>query len=351
MKQLFASAMGQYDNVGDTVLRRPFLRALRQLGPLNVFVGTRPDEYLSGLGLDGTERLYRDSSSWRRAVRKSMAGGRALYAFNAGEIEATRPYAAHYIRLAPLLAINRLRGGNAVHVGLGVRATTRWVPAVRSTLRLCDEVTWRDRYSESIMDVGGYAPDWAFAEGASDEDLRARTNSVGCDTLVVAPRYNGKALSGAWAADVSRAASSLGLQIVVVAQIGRDNPVAEALASEMGGEAVLWEGADHATHEQKLRATYSQARVVVSERLHALVIGATEGAVPVAIGHGRADKAWRTVTSAGLPELGIAAPEVPERVFDTLRIAESQRNEVSTAVIKARHALQQVELRLREIYG
>ena len=55
--QVYASAVGQYDNLGDTVLRRGFLDGLRRVGPLNVFVGKRDADYLSALGLGEADTL------------------------------------------------------------------------------------------------------------------------------------------------------------------------------------------------------------------------------------------------------------------------------------------------------
>lgn len=349
MGEVFASAMGQYDNVGDTVLRRPFLRALREARPLNVFIGTRPDDYLSALGLSGDERLFRDSTAWRKAVSREMVRGGMTYAFNAGEIEVTRPYAAHYLRLAPLLAANKLRGGRAVHVGLGVRRPTRWIAAVRATLRLCDAVSWRDDMSRQVVGVGRTAPDWAFAEGAPNDRLDERAQSMSKPSLVFAPRYNGIQPDDEWCAHFARAAAALNLRIVVASQIYRDNPVAEELARKWDAEAVLWDDSDHSRQERKLRLAYSDARIVVSERLHALVIGATEGAVPVALGTNRTDKALRTIVGAGLAPLCITPTSGYNVALETLTTASGQSVEVATGVRRARATLDELKARIHAL--
>ncbi|WP_144795953.1 polysaccharide pyruvyl transferase family protein [Microbacterium paludicola] len=349
MGEVFASAMGQYDNVGDTVLRRPFLRALRDAGPLNVFIGTRSDEYLSALGLSGDERLFRDSNAWRKAISREMIRGGMTYAFNAGEIEVTRPYAAHYLRLAPLLAASKLRGGRAIHVGLGVRRPTRWIPAVRATLRLCDAVSWRDDMSRKVVSLGTTAPDWAFAEGAPNDQLDQRAQDMSRSSLVFAPRYNGIQPDDEWCARFAQAATSLNLRIVVAAQIQRDNPVAEELARKWDAEAVLWDDADHSRQEHKLRLAYSGARVVVSERLHALVIGATEGAVPVALGTSPADKALRTIDGAGLAPLYITPTSVDDAILDALTTASVQSGKLATSVRRARAELDEMKARIHAL--
>lgn len=341
MTEVFASAMGQYDNVGDTVLRRPFLRALRGAGKLNVFVGNRSEDYISALHLDDTDRLFRDSSSWRKAVTRAITRNGAVYAFNAGEIEVTRPYAAHYVRLAPLLVANKLRGGRSLHIGLGVRRPTRWIPAVRGVLSLCDMVSWRDEISQQTMGLGHVAPDWAFAEGASDAALTARMTQQR-NTVVFAPRYNGAQPDEAWCERFAEMADRLGLNIVVAAQIQRDNAVVDVLAKRWGAEAVVWEDGHHARQETRLRRAYAEARVVVSERLHALVIGATEGAVPVALGHAPSDKAYRTIRGAGLPALGVSANVLADADVKVLQDASTRSTEVCARVGDARRKLDEV---------
>lgn len=347
MREVFASAMGQYDNLGDTVLRRPYLRTLRELGPLNVFVGNRPDDYLSALGIESTDVLFRDSAQWRRAISRSITRQGAVYAFNAGEIETTRPYAMHYLRVAPLLAANRLRGGRALHVGLGVRRPTRWVPAIRGTLRLCDVVSWRDHDSQMTMKTGGVAPDWGFAEGADDATLLERAAVGGQRSVVVAPRHNGARFADDWCERFAAVAEELDLEIVVAAQTVRDNAAAEVLARKWSAETVLWDSPHHAAHEIRLREAYSQAAVVVSERLHALVLGATEGATPVAVADAPRAKAVRTIRSAGLAEFAVSSTVTASIDPAVLGRASSSSHETATQVISARRGIETLKERVR----
>jgi hypothetical protein len=99
--RIFASAMGQIDNVGDTVLRRACLDALPEAGELQAFVGARADAYLSGLGLHSEDRPYRTSTEWRRDISRSTLREASVYVFNAGEIESQRGYALRYWRHRP----------------------------------------------------------------------------------------------------------------------------------------------------------------------------------------------------------------------------------------------------------
>ncbi|MDJ0338182.1 polysaccharide pyruvyl transferase family protein [Cryobacterium sp. PH31-O1] len=346
--RIFASAMGQIDNVGDTVLRRAFLDALRGAGELQVFVGARSDAYLSGLGLHNQDRVYRTSAEWRREISRSTLREASVYAFNAGEMELQRAYALRYLRLAPHLALNRLRGGHAVHAGFGVRQKTGWRIPVAATLRLCDLVAWRDAYSLGAMGLGRIAPDWAFATGATDAHLLASTPDR--PLLAVSVRYNGRRPDEAWLRALRNLADTLGLEIVAVSQIERDGPLAEELAASLGGTALVWDGPDHAEQEVKLRAVYQRSLLVVTDRLHAAVIGLTEGALPLVIADAGPSKAARTLDAVGIKgaTIGWSLPDstaMERRARDVI----SRREPILRHVVEARASLRELSSSIRKL--
>ncbi|MCU1444483.1 polysaccharide pyruvyl transferase family protein [Cryobacterium sp.] len=336
--KVFASAMGQVDNVGDTVLRRAFLNAIRPAGDLQVYVGSRDDSYLSGLGLAPGDGLFRRSDEWRREISRTTWRAPVLYAFNAGEMELQRSYAMHYLRLAPLLVASKLRGGHAVHAGLGIRTRTAWRYPIAATLRLCDVVSWRDSYSRASMGLGTVAPDWAFALGSSDDQLSADTADR--PLLAVSVRYTGERPDDTWVRNVRGLASALGLQIVTVAQILRDGPLAQELAVELGGEAHTWNGPNHATQEATLRALYRRSSLVVTDRLHAAVIALTEGALPLGLADSPTAKVTRTLGAAGIHGAGIDR-RLPDAavLHRTARDVLARREPILRHVIDARAAL------------
>lgn len=351
MMRVLVSAVGQHDNVGDTVLRRGLLDALRTIAPLQVYVGDKSDGYLSGLGLHADDLPVRDGAQWRRTVSRRMLGGGAVYAFDTGETEVQASFARRYARIAPLLLINRLRGGVAVQLGVGVREPSRWRHPIAAVLRLCDTITWRDETSRRIMGIGSVTPDWAFALGAPDEVLQDGEHSR--PLLAIAIRQS---LSHAardkpddrWIAAVQQIATSLALQPIVVAQIARDNPLAEELAGRLGCEALPWLDDSHARQEERLRATYRDSAIVLSDRLHAIVIGATEGAVPIALSSGPMDKTTRTLLGAGIT--GTSVPRAlgdVSAVLAVIRDALARRAEIMGAVSDARGRLQQLSADLR----
>lgn len=357
--KIFVSVLGQVDNVGDTVLRRAFLDALRPAGQLQVYVGERDSSYLSGLGLSSDDVLVRSRQQWRRAIRRTSLREASVYAFNAGEMEVRRSYAMQYVRLAPLLVALRLRGGHVIHAGFGVRTPTAWRIPIRATLRLADIVSWRDSESRTAMGIGRVAPDWAFAVGSSNEVLAEAATSPDWNDrkiLAVSLRYNGQRPDATWVASVRALADSLGLSIVVVAQILRDGPLATELALELGGEAVAWDGPDHAAQEEKLRAVYRRSQLLVTNRLHAAVMALTEGALPLPLGEvfdRRADvpdKVTRTLAAAGITGVTVDRHLVDAaQLQNTARDALERRPSILQGVIDARGELDRLTAAMRRL--
>lgn len=342
--EVFVSAVGQHDNIGDTVLRRAYLDVVRPLGRLHVFVGDKPAGYVAGLGLRPDDVVHRVPAAWRAAVRDGLLAG-SFYGFDSGETEVRRPYARRYARLAPLLAVNRARGGTAVQVGTGVREPRPWRHPIAAVLRLCDVVSWRDTYSRDLMGVGTVAPDWAFALGPDAGTLRAGTDRP---LLAVSVRQGTGDVrreppDAAWAGRVRALADGLGLTPVVVTQVGRDGPLGDRLAHDLGAEHVGWQGDDHAAQEARLREVYRRCSHVLSDRLHVVVVAATEGAVPVGLTAPAApgaapDKVERTLTAAGVT--GTCLPrDLTDVDGATAVLAGASRDGVVDAVLDARARL------------
>lgn len=339
---VFASAIGQHDNVGDTVLRRAYLNALRNAGDLHVYVGSQTDNQIGALGMQAGDVLVRSSEAWRRGLTARVGREPFVYGFDTGETELQRRFAARYARLAPILVANRARGGRSVHVGVGVRRSTKWRVPIRAALRLPDIVTWRDTMSRRVVGVGGVSPDWAFATGGGDDEPGERP------VLAIAVRAS---LShsprtepdDAWADRAGALAADHGLRPVFVAQIGRDGPLAERLAHRIGAETLVWESPDHSAFEARLRAMYRISAGVLSDRLHGLVIGATEGAVPLALASDPHDKTVRTLDAVGIRDV-----TVPPDLSDVEGVGAmlARRQGVVSAVRRARTHLEDLTARI-----
>ncbi|MGC5172945.1 polysaccharide pyruvyl transferase family protein [Micromonospora sp. DT81.3] len=349
--RILVSAVGQTDNVGDTVLRRGFLDHLRTIAPLRVFVGGKPDSYISGLGLHSDDVAVRDNGEWRSVVSRDLMKG-GVYAFDTGEREVDRAFAKRYLKLAPLLVVNKVRGGTAVHLGVGVRESTAWRKPIGAIVRLCDLVSWRDADSRAIMGFGSVSPDWAFALGSSAEVLRDADAPRPRMAIAVRQSLDHAArdrLDDEWVRKVRTLADRLALEPIVVAQIERDGPVTLDLAQRLGCEALTWLDDDHARQEERLRGIYRESALVLTDRLHGAVIAATEGAIPIALSTGRMDKVTRTLTSVGIDRTSVGRSIPDEAALnDVVRDALARRAEIIESVVEARSRLEAVTGELRQ---
>lgn len=338
MTDAFISVVGQNDNLGDSVLRRGYVRAFQDARPstLHVRIASHDDAYLSALGLTGEEKLYRSGSEWQKAFVRSMGRGRVVLGHAAGEIQVRRD-AGHlgWSAVARLLAV-KLRGGTGVHAGLGIRDPHAGAPAsTRAALKLCRVVSWRDQPSRDGMGFGLVNPDWAFWEGSDAEVLGTH---AGRDLLTVSMRGDREDLSDAQITGLRDFADAHGLRVQAVSQVVRDAERTRDLARRLGSDLdpITMGDESHADWESVMRDIYRRTAMTVSDRLHVLVMGATEGAIPFAFSGSSTAKSIRTLAAGGIttaPEGDVAAQ------IAWAHQALSAPDAVATAVLDARRSL------------
>lgn len=285
MRQVFTVGRGQFENIGDAVLRRQLVGWAREAGALHVYVGQSPPGYDECLGLQAGDRAYRDFGPFYRAALRAALRGPAAYVFKPGEVQLTLVGMKEHLVVVPLLALLRLRGGRAVRVGVGARG---FAPLPRALMMpsvlLSDLTRWRDDATAAYMRVGAAMPDLAFGEGSDDATL-ADPGAVR-DRLVISlrggrpglPAPSPEALEG-----VRDFARRRGLEVLAVTQVLEDDERSHELAAALGGRVLGWPGATgHHEHEAALREEYRRTALVVSDRLHVVIGAFTEGAAPAA---------------------------------------------------------------------
>lgn len=306
MTSIFVPAVGQYDNIGDIILRRPLLDTLRPLGALHLYLGDCPAGYIDGLSLSPSDVTYRSFGSWYRALLSAAGRGEAHYVFKPGEIQLTLRGMKEHVGMLPALLMVRLRGGRVVRVGSGARSFAR-LPRLlmRPSIALSQLVIWRDRATANFLG-GETMPDFGFVAGAPL--ARAERN-----LLVVSLRGDRAMPDATWIAGVRLFAEEHALEIVVVTQVGRDSERTRQVASALDARTLDWDGVGHREQEAALRATYNSARAVVSDRLHVLIAAATEGAYPVGLLTTASDKIDRHFSAAGFPRVATTAAGLSSR--------------------------------------
>ncbi|MEZ3157323.1 hypothetical protein AB1K56_10395 [Microbacterium sp. BWR-S6Y] len=296
---IFVAAHGQDDNVGDPALRRAMLDGLAPDRRRHVLVGAASHAYVKALGLRPDDLTYTNRRRWQLSAFRHAIQGRAAFVSNAGEIQLNRRRLRINRADRLLVALIRLRGGAAITTGLGIRNPAGEPSATLTSLaRACQITTWRDEESQRFARAGAVRPDWAFALGASSDQMATGDR----DLLVVSMRGDTPPVSAEWLDAVVSIRTALGLELVTVSQVERDVQRGGQLAESLSGDVHPWHGGDHLAAEADLRSVYRRARVVISDRLHVLIFAATEGAVPLYLPSIDSAKIPRTMAVVGLAE-------------------------------------------------
>lgn len=371
MTRVFLSTWGQSDNIGDSILRRGQLRTFQNIDEtqLHVHVGRKDfepnsEDYVTAIGLDGSEKQYDTAAGWFLRALGSSAAARTILVMPTGEImmpERFRRFWGWWTLLGALGA--KRRGGAMVQVGAGVRMSTvgkklqggtRVVheevaipPLERIARRNMPVVAWRDANTRNSFQVGDVAPDWAFGEGPDPvvDGLGAVPSER--TVLAVTMRSDRDVLDEDKIQLIREIARTYGLRIQVYSQVRRDLATMEKLADILhpGTPAILMRDESHDEWEAVMRTMYRDSAVVVSDRLHALIIAATEGAIPLALSNWTTEKAVRMLKPGGfdLPE------QDPDAIKGYLAEMFADPESVSRRISGARAELDGLRNRLRAL--
>lgn len=280
---IFLWLSGHVRNVGDSMLRRPLSDLYRSAGDIHVWTGAPGTGYEAGLRLAETESAP-SFLQWVRDYTTATLRGRPTFVFNAGEFAVTKAYFFGIIILAPTLLLARAKGARIVWVGAGVRGRRRFFMWPFDALaRAASDLRWRDVASTGLMGRGDVMPDWGFGLGPGGEVAPAITDPGVRDrvTMTISLRGDRERPSDHWVDSVRKLAERLGLGVVCVAQVEDDDELARELANKLGADIVGWGDGDHWEQEKRVRAAYSRSALTLSDRLHGLIIAATEGSVPL----------------------------------------------------------------------
>lgn len=345
--EVFVPLIGQYDNIGDILLRRPLLMWLRPAGRLHVYVGVAPQGYVNAVGFLPDDVVYRSFVAWYLSGLASALRGRAHYAFKPGEIQLTLKGMKEHVSVLPWLALLRLRGGRVVRVGSGVRNFATWPRWLMApSLALSQLIFWRDARTAGHLGRGGVMPDLAFGDGDREPAPGPRP------WLAVSMRGDRRRVPEQWVRAVRALAEHEGLQVRVVTQVARDAQLSRELAARLGCSLDDWDGTAHDVQDQRLQAVYRQSRAVISDRLHVLIGAFTHGAVPIGLLTDASDKVRRHFAAAGIEgvDLQVGDRSVEDLVLG-MRAVLAREVEFRQALAQARTKLDQVRVAVLRCLG
>lgn len=282
---------GQDDNIGDVVLRRQLLHVLMD-GPsdiaksLHIYIGPASESFVDSLDIPQGATVYRTKAVWLASlIRELVKPKPPVLVFNPGEVQRNlKTTLAYGALLGPALVI-QLRGGSVArtgtaidHRGAGPIAAIAKL-AIQASDHFSSVASWRDTASKRAFKKGRLVPDWAIANPPKSYSEINRT------ILAVTYRADRRSAFDEVAIEkIKKMAAFHGLSVVVYCQVIRDRKEMQRLASQEGWDYLDWSPGDsHRRQEDRVRVLLRQSEWVCSNRIHALIIGLTEGAQAVCI--------------------------------------------------------------------
>lgn len=347
MGKLFVRIAGQQDNLGDVVLHRSMIRSLRDLGQLNVLLESTEPAYANSI-VESGDIIFTDIGAWHAALKSSLRDGPVFYFERPGELMLLRRKLYNDLKMA--ITLRRIAWGCGASFLLGVGARyplTFWQKwGFRAAFAPYTMLGWREVRTAAQIGIGRVMPDWAFSGGTPV----AQQPSGARDQLVVSLRVDRPEPSQEWFDALRQFAQRRELAITVVCQVARDMPRCRMLAEKLGGQIGPWIEGDFIATERALRELYGRTALAVSDRLHVLIISASEGAVPLCLLDRSEDKIGRHFDAIGFHGSAehIEGPDVDLRV-QRLEHHIARRAEIGAACDKARDDVCAIEARIAQL--
>lgn len=278
--KIYVSMNGDFPNIGDALIRRLAFDWVRGRDGAAVYVANAPDMWLDQINVAPADTVVRGRANfwtWAKLVARAPKGSVLL--LEPGEVILDRASFRKEAGLLALAALTRLKGGEVIlPPRAAVRPSRATLTAHRALCRISQVALWREESSLRVVGVGKRSPDIAFSAGIRDGlEFEER------DSLVVSLRGHRAAPDDTWLTAVRAFAERENLRIVVVAQVQGDEARAAQLAQALGGVHLSWPEKGDIEHEQRLRELYDRTKLVISDRLHVLILASLSGAIPAEI--------------------------------------------------------------------
>ncbi|MDQ1125488.1 polysaccharide pyruvyl transferase WcaK-like protein [Microbacterium sp. SORGH_AS 505] len=281
----FLSLVAQDDNLGDLVIRRRvFDLADASVHRLHVLIDDMPRDFLEPFRLDSRQNVsvYTNPRGFSRAMLAQAIRQRAILVLSPGPEHIRRGVLGGVQLVAQIgrTLVLRSLGARVVAIGrsvLGRKRSGVLAAASRLSAALSNVYFARDHFSVNLLASKSvrYAPDVAFSEGTSSELLIDSK-----DIAAFSFRAEGMPTDDQFRI-MAASVREHGLKPVLVSQVRRDDEVHRQLSTAASCDALLWGERSHAEQLDAVMKTYDTSRLVISNRLHALILGAVQRAIPV----------------------------------------------------------------------
>jgi polysaccharide pyruvyl transferase WcaK-like protein len=316
----FFSLKTQFENVGDALINREMIRLSALYGQAHVDLSRCPDSFKQTLGLDGTAVIYDGFVPLCKAMLACrLKGGLCYYYLSpggyVGELELKHIPAKILNTLALMFFF--LLGIRICLVGVSYeRLGPRNIALQKIRTRLLYRHILRDGISLTYaqnkgMKTDGVMPDLAF--NIFTQEPKALKNLKHPERVAFSFRVDQFAEQKEKVFDTVKAILSVlpkETAISIVSQVNRDRAGMQEMKSlieKMGHTVDFTDGADSV---DTCLAAYAPCDLVISNRLHSLLIGASVTGHLIAVtGEGKNRKIEGILEEIGCPDHQIAAGE------------------------------------------
>lgn len=297
---VFGSLDCQQENLGDLVIRREMIRWFDDVeAELHLYAGEMDPGIVEAVLEGRRAKIYRSRLHWEMALVKEAARHRAVLAFAPG------PQLLTCSRASLIREFGNL-------VNCGVLATLR-----RPVLKVGRSIRGNNLVPLIVERlIFGLSAHYSVRDQTSVEVLGRPADVIPDMAMAMSPCFAGSSrrmwasfsprTSRGWSLDELRSSVSaldaLGLQSCLVSQTKFDEPFHAALARELRIDHVAWDRRSHDEQLLRVLRRYSESRIVVSDRLHGLILGLVHGATPIPRVIRNDDKLLPALGAIGWPE-------------------------------------------------
>ncbi|MEX5263372.1 hypothetical protein RF640_04980 [Kocuria sp. CPCC 205231] len=338
--RVFVTLTGDYPNIGDALIRRRSLAWARLCGEsVSAFVGRAPDMWCQQIGLTAEDDIYRQANikSWILAMLKAQRG--FILVLEPGEVDLRLNQYKWETMVLLFTLLTRVKGGRVIRPPRALSHASRLLTFWHKLgLRFSDVVLWRESESRVLVGRGEVVPDIAFSEVPYGSESHPRTQ------LLVSLRGLRPRPSAAWEEAVRKFAHERGLFITCIAQVRQDEVRARELATALGGECIDFGNRNDLEQEELLRRAYSRGALVISDRLHVLILAALGGCLPCELVPKPSSKVSTHFQAAGITGLTCDAEDAPvAEMLGFLDTVHARRDEIVDGIMAAHRQLKYIE--------
>ncbi|WP_455835206.1 polysaccharide pyruvyl transferase family protein [Pseudarthrobacter siccitolerans] len=324
MRVVFGSIAAQADNLGDIAIRSVVVHSFVDAGwSATIYVGGMPQSYIEAFGFSSQVKLVSNRWHYQWLLSKAVFLRRADFLFAPGPA-VLRDSPKAILKSAGLLGVSYaicLTGGRVYSLGRAIRGTgkvARWLEVRRKNLSKAYSV--RDDSSAAFLQAPcAFVPDLAFARPVISDIANARP-------YVSISFRSDRPVHPEMLGNFVRQVREHRLEPLFVTQVQRDDEHHKNLAEYFGAEAVLWEHNTHAEQMSRVVDAYEKSHALLSNRLHGIIFGVSQGAFPVEWSDGKISKI-RTTLESVLPYLeGVKSDAAEASGYRFLTLSERERH-------------------------